>query len=303
MAHHSIVAAAAALLVAPLVTLPFPASAQEREARAIEEVANGLYRWTSGNYHSVFLVHAKGIVVGDPLNREAAAWLKSELVRRFPDKPVTHVLYSHNHSDHAYGGEVFDQPGVRFISHELARADLVRTKAQTRIPDRVFSDKLTLNLGDGQRIDLAYHGSNNGRGSISMLFGPQKVLHVVDWIVLGRLPYRNLQGYDLAGMIESTHAALGMDFATFVGGHADIGDKADVRRYLSYLVALHDGVRDGILAGKSLWQIQQDLTLAEFSDLKQFDAWRAENIEGAYRSLVDDHYLTMRPEVPEPPED
>jgi glyoxylase-like metal-dependent hydrolase (beta-lactamase superfamily II) len=301
MRHYTILAAAAALLATPLAPFSSPAYAQEQEMRAIEAVSDGLYRWTSGTYHSVFLVHAGGIVVGDPLNREAAAWLKSELARRFPDKPITHVIYSHNHSDHAYGGEVLDGPGVWFIAHELARADLVRTKARARIPDTVFSDRMTLNLGEGQTIDLAYHGSNNGRGSISMLFGPQKVLHVVDWIVLGRLPYRKLQGYDLAGMIESTHAALDMDFATFVGGHADIGDKSDVRRYLSYIEALHDGVRDGILAGRSLDRIRQDLTLAEFSDLKQFDAWRTENIEGAYHTLVDDHYLTMRPEVPETP--
>lgn len=296
-----LLAAALAPAAAILMTLPAHAAEATAEQRDIQQVSGNLYRWTAGNYHSYFLVHANGIVVGDPLSAEAARWLKGQLASRFPGKPITHVIYSHNHPDHAYGGRELDGPGVTFISQELAKRDLIRTKADTRIPDTTFADHMTLDLKDGQTIEMRYLGANNGRGSITQFFPKQKTLFVVDWIVLGRLPYQKLQGYDLPGMIDSTRKVLDdYDFDHFVGGHADMGTKADVKRYLGYITALYDGTRDGILAGHSLAQIQKDLTLADYSDLKMFGSWRAQNIEGAYDQLVDGDYMFLRPEVPRP---
>lgn len=265
----------------------------------IEPVRSNVYRFTAGNYRSVFMVTESGIVVTDPISTEAATWLKAELARRFPQAPIRYVIYSHNHPDHVYGGEAFDGEGVVFIAQELAREDLVHTKAKTRLPNLTFKDQLTLHLGDGE-VRLRYHGVNNGRGSISMLFEPAHVLHVVDWIVLGRLPYKDLQGYDIEGMIRSTREVLAMDFDILVGGHAEMGTKDDVRRYLAYLEALYDAVRDGILAGKDLATLQKKIRLDAWSDLAMYSEWLPLNIKGVYDTLVNDSYLLMRPEVPKP---
>lgn len=264
----------------------------------IEAVRDGIYRLTAGNYRSVFVVTEDGVVVTDPLNEAAARWLKAEIKARF-DRPIRYVIYSHSHPDHAYGGEVFRDPGVVFISHRMARDALKRSRAKTALPDLVFDDHMTVRLGD-QVIDLRYHGPNNGYGSISMHFPRSRVLYVVDWIVLGRMPYRDLQGYDLQGMLMSTEAVLRMDFDRFIGGHAEMGSKADVRRYLRYIEALYGEVLSGIEAGKPLAQIQAEADLSAFSDLKMYEAWRALNIAGAHRELIDKAYMQMRPEIPKP---
>ncbi len=44
---------------------------------------------------------------------------------------------------------------------------------------------------------------------------PEKVLFVVDWIVLGRMPWKKLWSYDIQGMINSTRDALNLDFDVF----------------------------------------------------------------------------------------
>jgi hypothetical protein len=175
----------------------------------------------------------------------------------------------------------------------------VRTKARTRIPDTTFEDKMTVRSGSS-RVELRYHGVNNGRGSISMLFEPAHVLHVVDWIVLGRMPWKDLQGYDIEGMIASGHQVLAMDFDTFVGGHADIGGKAEVRRSVAYLEALYDAVLQGIRDGKDLPTLQREIKLDAFRDLKMYSEWLPLNIAGAYKTLVDESYILMRPDVPQP---
>ena len=274
--------------------------AQERttESYRIEAIEGGLYRFTAGHYHALFLVTDKQVVVTDPLSKDAATWLKAEIARRFK-KPIRYVIYSHSHPDHVYGGEVFKGPGVTFISHAMTRDALARSKAKTHLPELVFEDEMTLHL-DGHVIEMRYHGQNNGYGSISMLFPGPKVLYVVDWIVVDRLPYKDFMGYDLQGVIRSTREALELDFDTFVGGHANIGTKQDVRRYLSYMESLYEQVLDGILQGKTLEQIKKDVDLTAFSDLAMYKEWRDLNIEGTYKELVDESYMMLRPETPTP---
>ncbi len=290
----------ARLIPAAIVALStFAAHAQETP-RAIEPVAENLYRVTSGHYRTMYWVTSAGIVLIDPIDTATANWLKDELAERH-DQPVRYVIYSHNHPDHVYGGEVFDDPHTTFIAHELAREDLVRTRAATRIPELTFTDELALRL-DGKTLRLRYHGSNNGRGSISMHFEDHRIMFVVDWIVLDRMPYRDLPGYDIDGMIRSTREVLALDWDTLVGGHAETGDRAAVRRSLAYLEALYAAVRDGMLAGKPLEELQKDIRLDEFNDLANYEAWLPLNIAGVYRMLADQSYLPARSDIPREPE-
>lgn len=133
-----------------------------------------------------------------------------------------------------------------------------------------------------------------------MLFEPTNVLHVVDWVIVGRMPYQNLQGYDIEGMIRSTKDVLKMDFEIFVGGHANTGTKKDIERYLNYLEKLYAAVLDGIRAGKSLETLQKEIRLDEFKDFKMYEEWLPLNVKGVYETLVDQSYIQMRPDVPKP---
>lgn len=263
---------------------------------SISPIKDNLYRFSNGTHHSVFAVTDAGIALTDTLSYDAANWLKKVLKSRF-NKPVRYVIYSHSHPDHVYGGQVFNEPGVTFIAHEWARDDMLATRANTQIPNLVFNDEMTLYLGDTQ-IDLRYHGPNNGKGSISINFPQQRVLHVVDWVVLGRMPYKNLPGYDIRGMINSTRDVLQMDFDLLVGGHAETGDKDDVRSYLRYLEQLYQAVLQGMRQGKSLATLQQEIRLDEFKALAMYEEWLPLNIEGVYNDLADQSYMLIRPELP-----
>lgn len=131
-----------------------------------------------------------------------------------------------------------------------------------------------------------------------MNFMPQRVLHVVDWVVLGRMPYKNLPGYDIRGMINSTKDVLTMDFDLFVGGHAEMGNKQAIRRYLDYIEQLYAAVLNGMQQGKSLETLQQEIRLDEFNHLSMYEEWLPMNIEGVYQDLIDQSYLHLRPDLP-----
>ena len=261
----------------------------------IEQISGSLYRFVDDRHRSVFLVTPQGVVVTDPMNQKAATWLKKEIQTRF-HLPVKYVIYSHNHADHIYGAEVFKEAHTVFIAHHLARQDIVSTKTKTVVPEVTFRDQMSLFLGEHE-VQLRYHGPNDGRGSISMLFVKEETLFVVDWALVGRMPWKKLWSYDIVGTINSTHEVLQLDFKHFVGGHADIGTKPKLRRYFNYLQALHHAVVLGIQKGQTLEAMQKEIRLDEFKDFRQYEAWLPLNIEGVYERLIEESGMGWRSDL------
>ncbi|MEE9595225.1 MAG: MBL fold metallo-hydrolase, partial [Acidiferrobacterales bacterium] len=129
--------------------------AQADAKRSITKIAGDLYRFQNNFHYSVFLVTSEGIIVTDPINVDAARWLKAELVKRF-NKPIRYMIYSHDHVDHIAGGEVFAGTAI-VVAHENAKADIIAEQRPTAVPDITFSDQMTIELG-GKRVDLSYVG-------------------------------------------------------------------------------------------------------------------------------------------------
>ncbi|WP_218313110.1 MBL fold metallo-hydrolase [Alteromonas antoniana] len=279
-------------LILALLLSSFAGRAQDESDYRLTNVTDDVFRFTAGNYHALVIKTDDGIVLIDPLNTRAASWIKKTVAERF-NKPITHLIYSHSHPDHAYGGEVFDDGNTVLVSHQDARANLKRVRADTALPSLVFNDTLTLFAG-GKDITLTYYGPTNGYGNVAVHVQPDDVMFVVDWVVVGRLPYKDLMGYDLEGTLRATEKLLKQPFTHFVGGHADMGNKDDVNAYYKYIQTLHNSVLEGILAGKSLKDIQRSQPMAEFSSLKMYDEWVELNIKGAYEQLVSRSYLKMR---------
>ena len=116
------------VLAAVLALVAVPAIAQEGE-RSIEKTAGDLYRFKNRFHYSVFLVTPEGIIGTDPINAEAASWLKAELKSRF-GLPIKYLVYSPDHRDHIAGGEVFaDEATV--VAHVNARATIIGEKRPT----------------------------------------------------------------------------------------------------------------------------------------------------------------------------
>lgn len=281
-ARAALIALATAL---SLLTLLAPSARAAEPVRAISEIGNGIYRFQNDTHYSVFIVGKKGLLMTDPINADAARWLRAEIDRRFGKLPVQYLVYSHNHGDHVFGGEVWKDPATRVIAQRKAAADLRRNRAPTALPDLTFDDRLQIDF-EGRAVELRYHGPNNGAGSISLYVPDAKFLFVVDWIVLGRLPWMELYYYDLDGMIDSLHQALALDFTLVAPGHGAVGGKSEVREFLAYLEDLRGAVLDGMNAGKSLARLQQEIRLEKYAGYAKYREWLPLNIKGAYEQLA-----------------
>ena len=67
------------------------------------QIKDGIWRAGNGNWWSLIYDTPDGLLIVDPISPDFATWLKGELGRRFPGKPVRYIIYSHSHWDHAAG--------------------------------------------------------------------------------------------------------------------------------------------------------------------------------------------------------
>ena len=118
-------------LVLTLLTSQSLALAQSPQ-REITPIKGDLYRFRNAGHYAIFLVTQTGIIATDPIDADAARWLKTELAKRFA-KPVRYLIYSHDHADHISGGDIFAETAT-VISHDLANAALLRERRPTAGP-------------------------------------------------------------------------------------------------------------------------------------------------------------------------
>lgn len=265
---------------------------------SIEELRPGIYR-TQSNLHFGAVIEGKdALLVFDTVNAEFSEWLKNELNKRF-DKPVKYVVYSHSHFDHVSGGEVFEDSNPIYISHRLTKQSFEYFGTKTRLPGITFDEEMHVDVG-GVDVQLNYWGPNNGVGSISLFVPEKKFISVIDWALADRVGFKNMPGYDFAGMIDSLHGIDALDWDLIAPGHAGTGTKDDVRLFRRYIETILAGVRDGFKAKKSEDEIVAE-TMARLNQepafkarLKNYDDWAEGNVRAAYAQIADIEILLFQ---------
>jgi glyoxylase-like metal-dependent hydrolase (beta-lactamase superfamily II) len=210
----------------------------------VQEIGNQLYSVSDGSYNAMFMVTDQGVVAIDAPPSLGNKYLKA--IAEVTDKPVSHVIYSHAHTDHIGAAGIFPQ-NATFVAQqetasELQRAMNVATNksAVSPLPTVTFVKNMTLQLGN-QTLQLDYYGNNHLPGNIFIYAPNQKVLMLVDIIFPGWVPFVYLAiAKDTAGFIEAHDIALNnYDFDTIVAGHLTrLGTRADVETQKEFVLDL-----------------------------------------------------------------
>jgi hypothetical protein len=168
-----------ALLSLSVAVLPAITSLAQEANRRLENVTGDVWQFTNDSHQSAVVVTDDGIVVTDPINADAAEWLKAEIAEQF-GRPITHLIYSHSHGDHASGGEAFGDVTA------IAQADAPKAIDGVEI-DRRIDEPTTVELG-GKTLELVPLGPGHGTDMLVMVVRPENVAFVVDVVSPGRVP-------------------------------------------------------------------------------------------------------------------
>ena len=267
------------LTLTPWAQAQAPAQAPVRE---ITQIAGELYRFRNTNHYSVFAVTPAGIIATDPINAEAAQWLKAEPRKRFA-QPVKYLIYSHDHADHISGGEVFADTAM-VVAHEHASTTIINEKRPTAVPQVTFSDRLTIELG-GTVVELAYVGRNHSDNSIVMRFPKERVLFAVDFIPVQAVAFRDFPDAYIEDWLESLKRVEQLDFDILAPGHGPLGKKDHVRMFRGYLEDLRGEVVKYAREGKSLDEMKQLIKLEKYAKWGGYEQMLPLNIAGMYQHV------------------
>jgi glyoxylase-like metal-dependent hydrolase (beta-lactamase superfamily II) len=259
----------------------------------VVQFADDTFAFVSGGYVSLFIVTDEGVIATDPSSQfdtERSARLEAAIAS-ITDQPVRYLIYSHDHADHATGGDVFADTAT-FVSHRNAVAKIeALADPRTPVPSIAFDDFMSLELG-GTTVELYHPGRNHSDNSIVLFYPAQRILFAVDFIPVDSLPFQTLPDFYLDEWIASlTWVEENLDFDTLVIGHPPVsGTKADIGELRGYIDALIAAVQAAQAAGHAdnspemVEAVRAELE-PEYGDWANFEEWLPLNIEGLLRIM------------------
>jgi glyoxylase-like metal-dependent hydrolase (beta-lactamase superfamily II) len=217
-------------------------------------VEKNLYWVTDGTYQAAFLTTREGVVLFDAppsIGRNLQRAIDQIASNSGVSNKVTHVVYSHHHADHVGASSLFGRHVVR-VGHVETKRLLARDNDPARpvpLPDVTFETHRTLHVG-GERIDLAWHGSNHTPDSIYIHFPDHDTLMLVDILLPGWVPYNSFNvNEDVPGSIAAPAKAMAYSWKHFIGGHMGrLGTRDDMAVYQQYVTDLIDNIKKALVA-------------------------------------------------------
>lgn len=195
---------------------------------------DGFYWVTSpAGYDAAFMLTGNGVIAIDappPLGENMLAAIKS-----ITDEPVTHLIYSHWHSDHIGAASMFG-PKVKIIAHDMTRELLSRFPDPYRpLPTETFRDDETLRV-NGTTLELSYKGADHCPGNIYIFAPVQKVLTKIDIVSPGSVTFMHCDvSENISGFYQAHDDILSYDFKALIGGHISRwGTREDVETVREY---------------------------------------------------------------------
>jgi glyoxylase-like metal-dependent hydrolase (beta-lactamase superfamily II) len=215
----------------------------------VGRVERNLFWVTDGVYQSAFLATSDGVVlfdapptIGGNLRRAVDEVAAAEGV----SNTVTHLVYSHHHSDHGGAASLFDN--VVRIGHEETHRLLRRDDDPARpVPDVTFADTYTLEVG-GERVELAWRGSNHSPDNIYIHFPGHDTLMFIDVVNAGWVPIYNVNlSEDVQGYMQAPDIVLSYPWSHFISGHLGrLATRDDVAVHQQYIADIEASAREAL---------------------------------------------------------
>jgi glyoxylase-like metal-dependent hydrolase (beta-lactamase superfamily II) len=216
----------------------------------VGRVEGNLYWVTNGTYQSAFLTTSDGVVLFDSpptIGHNIQRAVDEIAAANGVSNEVTHLIYSHHHADHAGASSLFGRDITR-IGHEETRTLLLRDDDPARpAPEETFQDRRTLEIG-GERIELAWHGSNHSPDNIFIHLPDHDALMLVDVVNPGWAPVcQSSLTENVPGCIEAPATALTYRWKHFIGGHMGrLGTRDDISLHQRYMADIADSSRSAL---------------------------------------------------------
>jgi len=272
-----------------------PATTQDSATHMVE-IAKGVYSYSPGDHlYSMFVVTPDGVLAIESMNTPHAKGMLAA-IRSVTDKPVRFLFHSHNHWDHASGGQVFRDAGAQTVAHAEAAAWMKANPNPDMVPpsETWRGARKDVTVG-GVTLELHYLGMNHGLGMTVFLLPAQKVAYIADLVTPNRLMFGIVPDFNIREWERSLEILSKMPFEKAVYSHNELpdalagGTRAHVDETLAFIRDLRAALFAEMKAGTDFMMVPSTVRLPRYAKWAMYDQWLEMN---AWRLLMD---LAMGP--------
>ena len=262
---------------------------------------------SSAGSNSGFVIGDDGVAVIDTFQDAAAAKQLLSEIQKPTKLPVKFVVNTHYHLDHVAGNGVFAETGAVVIGHRNLRGWIhtenlkffgkdIKPEQKAMVeglvaPNLVYDSAIELFLGS-RRIVVRYYPGHTGGDSVVFVPDAQVVF-------CGDLFWRKTLPNLIDGTTDkwaATDAKLATEApkATFVPGHGDVGNAADVQEFAGYINDLRtmmtQPVQDGLMGDALINAVMPGLK-QKYGGWNFFDYFAKRNILDMAKELRGDKQI------------
>lgn len=201
----------------------------------VTEISDGLYWLMDGTYQVMFLTTGEGVIVVDAPTSLGEKYLQA--IAEVTNESVTHLIYSHTHTDHVGSAGMFSDVPVIIAQQQAAEHLTAKSDPNRPVPTVSFDETYTLEVGN-QTLELYHIGNYHSKGDTIIYAPAQKVAMIVDYFHPGGAPFKNFGiTQDMGVHIATFDVLLEMfdDDVIFVSGHETIlGTKQHITEYKQF---------------------------------------------------------------------
>ncbi|RUY03517.1 MAG: MBL fold metallo-hydrolase [Mesorhizobium sp.] len=181
----------------------------------------------------------------------------AEALDKLSTEPVTHVINTHWHFDHADGNAWLGALGAKIAAQENTRKYLSQVQRvedydynflplpSDGLPSDVFANEHAMKL-NGASVIMKYYGSAHTDSDISVTFAEADIIHVGDTYWNGLYPFIDYStGGSIDGMIAASDANLAAttDNTIIIPGHGrPASNRVELQEFRDMLVAVRENV-------------------------------------------------------------
>jgi glyoxylase-like metal-dependent hydrolase (beta-lactamase superfamily II) len=203
----------------------------------------------------------------------------AEALNSLGDEPISHLINTHWHFDHADGNEWLNGEGAVIVAHENTRKHLSKATRvddwdfnfpaapPAAVPVEVFSADRRLDL-KAQSVELRYLGPAHTDGDAVVHFGDADVLHAGDIYWNGFYPFIDYStGGSIDGTIQAVEGILrSVSEATIIiPGHGEpASNRVELTTYRDMLSAVREQVAALKQQGRTVHETIAAAPTAEF---------------------------------------
>ncbi len=271
-------------------------------AEATTEIADGVYAFAPGDgYISMFVVTTDGVIAVEPVNTAHANGMLGA-IEAITDEPVRYLLHSHNHWDHAGGGQVFRDAGATILAHQESYDWMAANPhADMVTPDEGWSgQRRDITLG-GTTVEMHYVGMSHGLGMTAFRVAGENIVYVADLVTPNRVLFATVPDFNINEWKRALTEIESLESDAVIFSHNESGElagtMADVTVTRAYIEDMQAAIVAEFQKGTPFTQIPEVVSLPEYEDWAMYDEWLSLNV---WRVMLDMHMgpFPWRPDEP-----